>query len=576
LVVALFLLVLHATVPLEAQDESADTAVAEPYFESVNVEIVNVDVWVTDKKGDPVPGLTRDDFVVRRDGKEVEIANFYAVAEGRPVETAGPQIEPEAAPGIEIPALPRRAPEIAPEHKLWMIVYIDNYNVDSIERNRVLPDIYRFLGRSVDAGNQVMLVSYTRSLQVRQPFTDDRDLLVEALAEIKDDAGIATQRKREQVTTLEQIDETSDVTEALIYARRFAEEQMNGVGYTIDALERFIETLAGLPGRKALVHVSSGMPMSAGEEMFEVVAEKFGASQAYAEIPRHSMSREFERIGRVANAHRISFYTVDAGGLRGLEFGAAEYGGFKNPRIRQTLDRVAAENLQAPLRFIAQETGGRAIVNRNEILPALEEAAQDFGSFYSLGIESLDSDTGRYHSIEVKLREKRRDLRLRHRAGYRSKSPETRMRESLRSALMYAHQANPLGVQVRWGVPAKRPDSDLYTLPIQLSVPMSEVVLLPVSAGKQETRLQLYVGAVVQGGGVSEVDVVPIGLRIDDEHAEAARDQSLLHTHQLLLSRGRQKVGVAVLDVFGGESSIVTGFVQAGPVEPEEAGQLRR
>jgi VWFA-related protein len=575
-VIAGFLLcVLHGGGSI-AQQDPPEVEAAEPYFESVSVEIANIDVWVTDKQGTPVDGLEKDDFVVFRDGKAIEIANFYAVSGGEHVEDRQDGEKPASDPdseGSDARAAPvplTSSPQLAPEHQLWLILYVDNYNIDPIERNRVLPDLYRFLGRFVEDGGRAMLVSYDRTLKVRQPFTDQLSLLVDALAEIKDDSGFGVVRRREQMETLSRIDQSGDSARALLYARSYAEEQMNGVGFTVDALERFVDTLAGLPGRKALVHVSSGVPMLAGEEMFHAVAEKFSASEAYGEIPRHDTTREFEKLGRIANAHRVAFHTVDAGGLRGIEFGAAEYGGFVNQRLRTTLDSVVPENLQSPLRLMAEQTGGRTILNRNEILPALEEARQDFESFYSLGIASADGESGRYHKIEVKLREPRRDLRLRHRAGYRSKSTETRMQETLRSALMYAHQANPLGVQVRWGSPRPhREGGGRYMLPIQIRVPLRDLVLLPTVAGKHEVRLRMFVGAVGKDGGISEIDVAPLGLRLDDEHVEAARKESLLHTHQLLLSRGRQKVGVAILDVFGGESSIVTGFVQAGSAEAE-------
>ena len=59
----------------------------DDFFEVVNVNIANIDVWVTDKEGDPVGGLGKDDFVVTRDGRPVEVANFYAVYGDRPAST---------------------------------------------------------------------------------------------------------------------------------------------------------------------------------------------------------------------------------------------------------------------------------------------------------------------------------------------------------------------------------------------------------------------------------------------------------------------------------------------------------
>ena len=127
------------SLPAAAQEpaEPSAEAPAEDFFDVVEVEIVNIDVFVTDKKGQPVAGLTRDDFAVFSDGRQVEVTNFYAVEDGR-------EQTNRAAGTTDIQA-PERQPslslstQLAPEHRLWMIVYVDNYNLDSIERKRVFP-----------------------------------------------------------------------------------------------------------------------------------------------------------------------------------------------------------------------------------------------------------------------------------------------------------------------------------------------------------------------------------------------------------------------------------------------------
>ena len=548
--------------PTSAQSEDAEPLQQELFVDVVDVEVVNIDVWVTEKDGTPVTGLTDDDFVVLRDGEPVEVSNFYAVTDTSAAERRVAEFIDSAPTPDETPAEP--AATIPEHHRLWLIVFVDNYNIDPTERNRVLPSLQVFLKRTLRGGDRAMLVSYTRSLEVHQPFTEDPRLIADALDEIRDLAGLDVIRARERRETLERIDETEDSDNALLYARQYAEEQMNGVGYTVNALERLIESLAGLPGRKALVHVSSGIPMVAGEEMFHAVGEKFGTSRAYSEIPRHDTTRDFERVNRYANANRVTFYTVDAGGLQGLEFGGAEHGGFVNPKLRRTLDSVVPENLQSPLRLMALETGGKAIVNRNDILPALDDAASDFRSFYSLGITSTGASTGRYHEIEVKLREPRPGAKLRHRTGYRSKNTDTRVREGLRSALLYAHEDNPLGVRITYGEPTRHGTQGNYLLPVQLQVPLKDTVLLPTGNGKHEVRLRLYVGVAGADGEMSSIDSAPMGLRLADEHVEAAKGEALVHTHKLLVTPGRKKIGIAVLDVFGQATSIVTGFAQIG------------
>jgi len=563
-----------AAIAQSERSPSADEAQPEEFFEVIDVDLVNIDVWVTDRNGNPIGGLTKEDFIVLRDKKPIEISNFYAVADGRDVTSRTASVLEQPSEPLETSTETLVAQEllaeeeVAPEHRLWLIVYIDNYNLDPIERDRVLPGVREFLARTLKGDDRAMVVSFDRGLEVLQPFTRAGSNLFSALDDVRGVTGHEGLRRRQQAETLQRIDRARTQSQALGWALQYAEEQLDNIRRTTEAMERMIESLAGLPGRKAFVHVSSGVPMLAGEEMFHAVGEKFNSSEAYAEIPRYAASRDFERLNQHANAHRVSFYTLDAGGMRGLHFSGAEYAGFINPRLRTTLDSIVPENLQSSLRFMAEETGGQAIVNRNEVMPALQKAALDFRSFYSLGITSAGEDSGSYHEIQVKLSTPNRKLRVRHRGGYRSKNTDARVRETLRSALLYSHQANPLGIDVTWGVPERQSGSSDYILPIQLRIPMNDIVLLPVGGGRHETRLRLFVGAAGKDGELSQIDDAPLGLRIADENVEAAKGEALIHGHRLRLGPGRKKVGIALVDLFGHEVSVVTSFQQIGAEQP--------
>ena len=74
--------------PAGADDPAADSgqpATGPEFFESIDVNLVNVDVYVTDKKGNRINGLTRNDFELFEDKKPVQITNFYAVEDGRSI-----------------------------------------------------------------------------------------------------------------------------------------------------------------------------------------------------------------------------------------------------------------------------------------------------------------------------------------------------------------------------------------------------------------------------------------------------------------------------------------------------------
>ena len=86
----LLLLVLGLAWPGLAQESGEISEAMDDdgaYVETVDVTVVNLDVYVTDKKGEPVTGLTRDDFEVFENGRPVAISNFFAVEDRRPVDS---------------------------------------------------------------------------------------------------------------------------------------------------------------------------------------------------------------------------------------------------------------------------------------------------------------------------------------------------------------------------------------------------------------------------------------------------------------------------------------------------------
>ncbi|MCL4810182.1 MAG: hypothetical protein KJ062_20675, partial [Thermoanaerobaculia bacterium] len=80
-----------------------------PLVRNVDVTVTNLDVVVTDRKGNRIRGLTREDFEVYEDGVLQPLTNFYAVDGGRVVFFGD-----EAIPGVDPPAAPAPAPVPAP------------------------------------------------------------------------------------------------------------------------------------------------------------------------------------------------------------------------------------------------------------------------------------------------------------------------------------------------------------------------------------------------------------------------------------------------------------------------------
>lgn len=527
----------------------------------MDVSVVNVDVQVTDKDGNPVTGLVSDDFEVFEDGDPVAITNFYVVEEGRRVEGSAPPAVSERAaetarPQRSEPAAAATVPEV---DRLHLVVFIDNFNLRTQERNRVLDEVMTFVRRTLRREDRVLLATYDRSLDIRHPFTADPFAIEEEIRALRKSIGHQTQRDAERRRAIRSIDNAGTTDSALSAARIYADLVYNEIGFALDGVRELVSLLAGLPGRKAVLHVSSGIPMVVGEDLFYAVERKFNDSSAMSYAPFYDLSRRFEELGRHANANRVSFFTIDAGGLRPVGARVDEQG-LRTPGLAVALGSDHQANVQSSLRFLAEETGGRAIVNQNNILPALQEVRTGLRTYYSLGFHPANPGDDRYHRIKVKVA--RKGVTVRHRAGYTDKNIDTKMREGTMAALYHFHEDDGLGVDVAFGREVER-DKGEYVVPLRLSVPISELTLLPTE-NEVVARLRLYLVVMDDRGRVSDIDAVPLGLRLRREHVESALGERFLHTRRLLTRPGSQRVALGLLDELSGETSFLARALRVG------------
>ena len=531
------------------------------FVDTVNVSVVNVDVYVTDKKGNRINGLTKDDFEVFEDGRPVAITNFYAVQDGK---ATSPQAEEAAetaapAPGPAVPGMNQvKTPE---DQRLRLVVYIDNFNIHPFNRNRVMRELRAFLNQKLSREDQVMLVTYDRSLHVRNRFTSDPGIIAAGLTELEKVSGHAVHHDSERRDTLNKIEDSRNVNEAMSYARTYAQSTFNDLAFSIDALKQLVDSLAGLPGRKAVLYVSDGLQMIAGQDVFYAVQSKYSTqSTGLTEQFEFDTSRRFNELTAQANANRITFYTIDAAGLRIHSSVSAE-----NQSAGQGvyIDSIQISNLQSTLQTLAEKTGGVAVLNANQVMSHLEKISRDFNSYYSLGYTPTHQGDGRYHKIEVKLKKRDKTVLVRHREGYRDKNTEARMSDGTLAALNFAVENNPLGVELEMGKPTRR-DDGFYLQPVLVRIPIGKLVLVP-RGGSHEARVRLFIAAVDGSGNTSDVQQVPVPISIPEADLATATGKSYTYSVSLLMRSGNQKVAVGVRDDIAAESSFVTREVRVGP-----------
>ncbi len=551
--------------PAAAQEVSSTQEAPDgTFFERIAVDIVNVEVYVSDKSGEPVGGLERDDFVVTEDGKPVEIVNFHHVSAGRVA--SEPPSEPPSSQGVdrEPLELPPGVETTIPEsQRLHLIVYVDNFHIHPLNRNRVLLHLRSFLRTTVKPGDDVMIASYDRSLHIRHPFTSDPELVNNAMRELETLSGVAVERESERAAAVKAIYEAQTLRAAESHAREFSDSGYHELGLALKAVDELIDSLAGLPGRKMLLHVSDGLPMVPGQDLFAAIQNRFADISALGQAVSWDMSREFNRVIARANSNRISFYTIDAGGLRVQSGMGAENPAVSSPHVVSgTIDGVRRRNLQAPLLLMAAHTGGQSIVNTNNMSGGLERFARDFGNYYSLGYRAPTTSRGQYHKIEVRLRNKTRGQRIRHRDGYRDKSIEAKISDGVTAFLVHSYQPNPLGVSLDLGQQSLA-DDGLVNVAIRVRVPMEKLVFLPYG-DVHVSRLSLYFGATDEKGRDAELEELSFELRIPESSLEKAKQDEVVRVVNATMRKGMQKVVVAVRDEIAEERSIVGRYVRIG------------
>jgi VWFA-related protein len=576
-------LVLASLLLLGAVRESAPppaaaggTAAADPtYFESIDVDVVSVEVFVTDKHGNPVLGLRPQDFAVFEDGKPVAVTNFFSAAAAgaagadrlsqAPAEPAA-GAAPAPSPAAALAAAPVAA-ELPAEQRLDLAVLVDNATLLPSPRNRALRSLREFLASRLRPQDRVMVASYSRDLKVLQEPTSDRAAVTAALDRISGEPGDGVQRVSEMRQLLDAMAramppaqaagrgaDTQDFSpelraEVAESIRSFAQEREQEGKAALARLAQFVDSLSGLPGRKAVVYVSGGLSLRPAEALFRTFETQF--SQLLSRSPATSNLRPFiesravdltpllTQVAEHANASGVTLYTLMVGD-EGIGTGA------DSPGSLAWSENAATEqfNRREPMLQLAADTGGSAALDPIEPASFLGRIQHDLAAYYSLGYASPHPHDGKVHRIKVTLRD--HDLRIRHRAAYRDRTGADRIHDRTVSALLFGVAENPLGMVIE--VSGERRDpKGLMLVDLLVKIPMANLVLLPGERFHQG-RLTLFIGARGRQGWTSNLSKIAVPFQVPNERLLTATGQVAGYRTTLALRPEETVLAVGVRD----------------------------
>jgi VWFA-related protein len=572
---AITLLLLFSPRDLRAQTDPVPGS-GNIYRETTQVELVNIDVVVTDTKGKPVRGLTRDRFVVYEDGVPQTITHF------EPIDRITEAVSFEGAQ-----AAPATQPQ-SPEESLKVAIFIDNVSLHPATRNKVLDFARDFARQATEKGGEVMLVTNLEWAEVRLPFTSDLAEIEKSLQGISRQLGGGVMRHAQMRMMQSEILAAIDERDALRSARMYAFQVKNETERTIEGVRATLRILGPVEGRKAMVIITDGLPIDPGSDAFKFVelGKMKTTSIAPFMTPEFSLANVMKSLGDSAAAAGVALYPIHARGLSGFgmmladESMNSENGSFRNMTTEPTpgrynfaiqqgerstfsnsfvVEREATLASRTSLELLASMTGGFATVGTGDFRKAFEGITRDLDVYYALAYQRHGSDR-RTHKILVEVPETKFVARFR--KSFTANSPEEEARDLVTAALNVPESpANPLNLSVHV-YPASK-EKKRWRVPIEISVPMSALMSQEAANGFR-TDLKIYVRVADTKRRMTQIGERVATITIPAEYFTASREKYFVSQLDLVTEPGEYRVAAAVLDQTSLQTGVGTAYFHAG------------
>ena len=384
-------------------DQPQDEQTQQPVFRT-EINFVRVDAIVTDDDDNPVLDLRAEDFEIFEDDTVQEIESFELV------EIAG---VPD--PRLPLPSSIRSEDDqqreaARPDSRIF-VFFLDDYHVRDYNAMRMTAPLVEFVETQL-APMDLVAIMYPLTPLFDVQLTRNHAQVVRALQAFE-----GRKHRYDPRNGYEQ--------QYASYPTITVERIRNDV--SLSALKALSIHMGGLrEGRKSIIVLSEGYSNYVPPQLRDQNADGSGRlsgqrGDAFAAdnnleqtaqfFEDASMRQTLLYVADVANKNNASFYMVDPRGLAVYEYDLSV------PSIAPGTDYRILRGLQDTLHLLAEQTDGRAIVNRNDVLPGLAQIVRDQSAYYLLGYTSSEAPIdGKFHEIEVRV--KRPDLQVRARRGY--------------------------------------------------------------------------------------------------------------------------------------------------------------
>ncbi|MGO9366614.1 MAG: VWA domain-containing protein [Terriglobales bacterium] len=422
-------------------------------------ELVLIPALVTDKSGNHILGLKKEDFTVLENGTEQKVATFEEITSDTR------RLSRPSNPNL---TLFSNSVAGGPSARRITIIVLDFINTRFTDQAYARQDLLKYLTQSVDQREPTALYTLTRSgIHVVHDFTTDPRVLVAALHKVKGDTFqmVDGPEDLETITGTASPDGSAGVDpgqvqseaqriqtmmeDAVLNFQSF--EQRLAITYTLQGMQQAAQALAGFPGRKSLIWASGGFPFSVSDSTMQLAPA--GRDSLVDVLPL------YEHTWQLLNNAQISLYPIDVKGLQTLMPTASISNPGKN-YVRNTSWRQL--DTQASFQTFASMTGGRAYFNSNDLVKGFRDAVNDSAEYYMLGyyLDRTKTKPG-WRKLSVKV--KRDHVEVRARSGFfvtnATVDPDDSRSSDISSALQSPLDFTSIALVARWAKiePGKEP-----------------------------------------------------------------------------------------------------------------------
>jgi VWFA-related protein len=495
---------------------------------SANSTLVVETVVVVDKNGKPIEGLKADDFKVTENGtaqtiKFCEFQKFHDddVDAALPTVAAAPKPVTPPPPGTVATAIKGEAPgDIKYRDRRLMVMYFDMTAMPVPDQLRALSASQKFLKSQIKPADLVAIMEFTSgAVKVLQDFTDDKDALLQTIADLVAGEGLG-------------LDEGDDTSTAADTGSAFGQDDGEFNIFNTDrqlaALQTAVTMLGQLNEKKSLIYFASGLRLNGLDNQAQLRATLNAAIRA-----------------------NVSFWPIDARGLvASAPMGDATHGSPGGISMYTGAGAMGMmrgfQQSQDTLYALAADTGGKALLDFNDLSMGIVNAQKAYSSYYIIGYYTTNQTLdGKFRKVNISLKEYA-GAKLDYRQGYFGgkefgKFTAVDKERQLEEALMLGDPITDLTIAME--VNYFQLNRAEYYVPVVMKIPGSEIAL--AKRGGAERALIDFIGEIKDEYGSTIQNIRDkVDLKIGAETAQQLAKKPIAYETGYTLLPGKYTIKV--------------------------------